>query len=87
MSFGSIEIIIYYYIIATSTDVERLFSHGGTQVTKKRHNMSFETLRSLMVLCSWFQAGLVPIEEVLEYFRTLRSRRKNDDSDEDEDED
>ncbi|THU92365.1 hypothetical protein K435DRAFT_605097, partial [Dendrothele bispora CBS 962.96] len=25
---------------ATSTDVERLFSHGGLQVTKRRHNLS-----------------------------------------------
>jgi len=75
------------YTIATSTDVERLFSHGGTQVTKRRHNLSFETLRCLMILRSWFEAGLVPIDEVLEYFRTLRSRRKgnNDDGDDEDD--
>lgn len=28
-----------------------------------------------MVLRSWFTAGLVPEAELLEYFRTLRSRR------------
>jgi hypothetical protein len=29
-----------------------------------------------MVLRSWFEAGLVPIDLVLEYFRNLKSRRK-----------
>jgi len=40
-----------------------------------------------MILRSWFEAGLVPIDEVLEYFRTLRSRRKgnNDDGDDEDD--
>lgn len=65
--------------VATSTDVECLFSHGGMQVTKRRHNLSFDTLRCLMVLCSWFEAGLVPIDRVLEYFRKLNGRRKDDD--------
>lgn len=64
---------------ATSTDVERLFSHGGLQVAKRRHNLAFETLRCLMVLRSWFTTGLVPVEKVLEYFRGLRSRRKGKD--------
>lgn len=61
---------------ATSTDVERLFSHGGLQIPKRRHNLAFDTLRCLMVLRSWFEAGLVPVEEVLEYFRNLKTRRK-----------
>ena len=60
-------------MLATSTDVERLFSHGGLQVPKRRHNLAFETLRCLMVLCSWFEAGLVPLDVVLEYFRNLKS--------------
>ncbi|THU77328.1 hypothetical protein K435DRAFT_585826, partial [Dendrothele bispora CBS 962.96] len=38
---------------AASTDVERLFSHGGCIVTKRRHNLSYSTLRCLMVLRSW----------------------------------
>lgn len=67
------------YSLATSTDVERLFSHGGAQVSKCRHSISFETIWCLMVLRSWFEAGLVPVERVLEYFRSLKSRRASDD--------
>jgi len=37
-----------------------------------------------MVLRSWFEAGLVPVERVLEYFRSLRSRRRNGDADDDD---
>lgn len=62
-------------VLATSTPVERLFSHGGMQVSKRRHNLSFETLRCLMVLRSWFAEGLVPESKVLEMIRDLRSRR------------
>ncbi|KAE9395053.1 hypothetical protein BT96DRAFT_792165, partial [Gymnopus androsaceus JB14] len=69
---------------ATSTDVECLFSHGGAQVAKHCHNLSFETLHCLMVLRLWFEAGLVPVEEVLEYFRSLKSRRGDDGMDTEE---
>lgn len=79
-------VLILIILSATSTDVERLFSHGGAQVSKCRHNLSFETLHCLMVLRSWFEAGLVPVERVLEYFRSLRSRRRNGDADDDDDE-
>ncbi|THU94622.1 hypothetical protein K435DRAFT_668100, partial [Dendrothele bispora CBS 962.96] len=67
---------------AASVDVERLFSHGGLQVTKRRHNLSFTTLRCLMVLRSWFLMDLVPIEEVVKFFREkwLRYGGKRDDS-------
>jgi hypothetical protein len=61
---------------ATSTNVERLFSHGGLQVVKHCHNLLFETIWCLIVLYSWFTAGLVPIDKVLEYFCNLRSQRK-----------
>lgn len=41
-----------------------------------------------MVLHSWFKAGLVPIDEVLEYLWSLKSRRDNEmeelDSDDDD---
>ncbi|THU95120.1 hypothetical protein K435DRAFT_798347 [Dendrothele bispora CBS 962.96] len=60
---------------ATSTDVERLFSHGGLQVTKRRHNLSYSSLRCLMVLRSWFLMGLVPDDEVIKCFREKSSRR------------
>jgi hypothetical protein len=56
-------------IVATSTDVERLFSQGGLKVTKH------ETLRCLMVLASWFKMGLVPVDEVLRHFHEKRTRR------------
>lgn len=59
---------------ATSTPVERLFSHGGQQVSKRRHNLAFETLRCLMVLHSWFAEGLIPEDKILEMFRGLKSR-------------
>lgn len=66
---------------ATSTPVELLFSHGGMQVTKHCHNLSFETLRCLMVLRSWFVEGLIPEAKVMEMFRNLKSRRADDEDD------
>lgn len=62
--------------VATSTSVERLFSHGGTQVSKCHHRLDFKTLRCLMVLRSWFKEGLVPESKVLEMLRDLRNRRR-----------
>ncbi|KAF9060056.1 hypothetical protein BDP27DRAFT_1430502 [Rhodocollybia butyracea] len=66
----------YLTALATSTHVEHLFSHGGGQVTERRHNLSFQSLRCLMVLHSWLQAGLVPEDEVLDYFRGLKTRHR-----------
>lgn len=65
----------FILFLATSTPVERLFSHGGLQVTKRRHSIAFETLRCLMVLRSWFLEGMIPEDKVMEMFRNLRSRR------------
>lgn len=69
--------------------MEHLFSHGGSQVGKQRHNLTFSaTLCYLMVLHLWFKAGLIPVDETLEYFHTLRNRRQaysGDASDENDD--
>ncbi|KAF5328028.1 hypothetical protein D9758_018770, partial [Tetrapyrgos nigripes] len=78
---------------AASTDVERLFSGGGLLVTDRRHNLSFPTMQAAMCLNSWFDAGLVPEEEVVKMFNQLSSRRRvkdlessDEDSSSDEDE-
>jgi hypothetical protein len=51
--------------------------------------MHFPTMQAGMCLDSWFTADLVPVEEVVKYFKQLNSRRKvknlkqDDDSDTD----
>ncbi|THU93763.1 hypothetical protein K435DRAFT_669634, partial [Dendrothele bispora CBS 962.96] len=72
---------------ATSTDAERLFSDGSLLVTKRRHNMGYETMRAAMALNSLFKVGLVPEDEVVKMFKDLNSRRKVKNLKEDEDSD
>ena len=62
---------------ATSVAVERAFSHGSLTVTARRHNLSDESVRSNVVLNSWFSQehlGLVPEGEAVEMFRNKKSR-------------
>ena len=40
-------------LTATSTDVERAFSHGGPTVSKMRHSLSDESTRAASVLGAW----------------------------------
>ncbi|KAK0430083.1 uncharacterized protein EV420DRAFT_1657773 [Desarmillaria tabescens] len=62
----------------TSTDVEQLFSHGGLNVTKHRHNLSAESTIDQTVLNSWFKhPGLVPQDLVSAYFNDKHKRPNN----------
>ena len=40
-------------LTATSTDVERAFSHGGLTVSKMRHSLSDESMQAASVLGAW----------------------------------
>ncbi len=52
-----------------STDVERLFSHGGLNVTKRWHTLSTKSTIDHMVLNSWVKCpGLVDEDELTEFF-------------------
>ncbi|SJL18951.1 uncharacterized protein ARMOST_22554 [Armillaria ostoyae] len=54
---------------ATSTDVEHLFSHGGLNMTKHRHNLSAESTIDQTVLNSWTKcSGLLPEDEIMQFF-------------------
>ncbi len=68
---------------ATSTDVERLFSHSGLVVSKRRHNLTAEHIRQSTILGNWLSVGVVPVAEVC---RTLDKRygKKADDGSESE---
>ena len=46
-------------IIATSVDVERVFSRARRMATWERNRLSPQSMRALMCLGYWFDAGLV----------------------------
>ncbi len=61
-----------------STDVERLFSHGGLILTKRHHNLSAESTIAQMVLNSWIKyPGLVDDDELTEFFNNKSKRPNN----------
>lgn len=62
---------------ASSTDTERDFSVGGLMVSKHRHNLSYESLRYLMTLNSWFKQGLVPETDCIQMFNEILKRPGN----------
>ncbi|KAF5359897.1 hypothetical protein D9757_015143 [Collybiopsis confluens] len=49
---------------ATSTDVERLFSHAGLVVSKRRYNLTPDSIRQSVVLGNWLACGVVPYAEI-----------------------
>jgi hypothetical protein len=52
-------------VLATSIDVERLFSRGRLIVTHTRSRLSAQTTRALLCLGAWSLLGLVKTEDVL----------------------
>lgn len=50
--------------LATSTDVERLFSRGRLILSHTRSRLSTESTRALLCLGSWSLAGLVKDSDV-----------------------
>ncbi|TDL14358.1 hypothetical protein BD410DRAFT_734234, partial [Rickenella mellea] len=60
---------------ASSTNVERAFSHGGLTVSKHRHALSDESMRAATVLSSWADVdGLIPEGQIVDHFREKNSR-------------
>ncbi|THH18736.1 hypothetical protein EUX98_g8907 [Antrodiella citrinella] len=62
---------------ASSTDVERAFSRGSLTVTKRRHALNDESVRSAAVIGSW--AGLknaIPEVEIVKMFSDKSKRAK-----------
>lgn len=53
-------------ITATSTDVERVFSHGRVLITYLRNRLTPESMRALFCLGAWLRAGLVDREDLQE---------------------
>jgi len=63
---------------ATSTDVERAFSHGGRTVSKTRHALSDESVRSATILGSWCTlSGAIPSKELVMTFNKKSKRPKH----------
>jgi hypothetical protein len=46
-------------------DVERFFSRGRLNITQMRHSLAPETIRALMLLYSYHDAGMIPEEAEL----------------------
>ncbi len=55
--------------VAASTDVERVFSHGGLVINKQRHNLLAESTRANVILNSWGKVdGLIPKKILVKRF-------------------
>lgn len=62
-------------IPATSTDVERAFSHGGLTVSKMRHSLSDKSVRAATVVGSWAGLpGAIPSSEITTIFNDKSKR-------------
>ena len=60
-------------------DAERAFSLGGLTVSKRRHSLGDESIRSATVLASWARAGissLLPETELVNHIKD-KARRPN----------
>lgn len=70
---------------ATSTEVERLFSHGGLVVTKRRHNLTAKSVRERMILQNRFGIeGLVPRKSITKHLNGKSSKGEEEDDEEEE---
>ncbi len=65
--------------LATSTDVEQMFSVAGLMVTKHCFNRSDESVCACVMLKDWFKSGLVPIEQVIRIFNEKAARKGKSD--------
>ena len=60
---------------ASSTDVERAFSHGGLTVSKRRHALSDKSVRAATVLSSWVKIpGIVADDACIKLFNEKSKR-------------
>lgn len=61
--------------VATSTDAERAFSRGHLTVSRLRHSLNEESVRTSTVLGSWANIpGLVPEEDIVEFIKSSSRR-------------
>src|SRR5882724_7576650 len=67
----------HHTILATSTDVEWAFLHGGLTVFKMCHTLSDESTRAAIVLSSWCDfLPAIPCDEIIATFRDKIKRPK-----------
>ena len=67
--------------LASSTNVERAFSHGGLTVSKMWHSLSDQSVRAATVLGSWSHISqLIPHDEFITVFKE-KSRRSRGEKD------
>lgn len=52
--------------IGTSTDVERVFSHGRKLIADDRGRLSAESVRALMCIGAWKRAGLLHRKDLMD---------------------
>jgi hypothetical protein len=65
------------FYLASSTDVERAFSKGGLTISRFRHALSDDSVRSSTVLGSWTELdGAIPKARILELFGDKGTRPK-----------
>ena len=67
-------------MVASSVYAERAFSCGGLTVSKRRHSLGDESVRSATVLASWARAGidtLLPEAQLLDHIREKPKRPRN----------
>ncbi len=63
---------------ATSTDVERLFSHSGLVVAKRRHNLTADNIRQSTTLGNWLSVGIVPTGAIAKVLNTTYGKKVDD---------
>jgi hypothetical protein len=70
--------LVFIFLSATSTDVERAFSRGVLTVSKMRHSLSDESTRAASVLGSWWHhlPDAIPVNDIIAEFKEKSKRPK-----------
>jgi hypothetical protein len=64
--------------LATSVDVERVFSYGGLLVSYIRNRLSAQTTRALLCLGQWSLLGFIHDNDVLKVTQLPEGPRRDD---------
>ena len=80
-SFLVISLIVFVFIVATSTAVERVFSQGRQLLSFTRNRLAAQSIRSFLCLGSWGRHDLIIYDDVVAAVNGNSKRKKKMETD------
>lgn len=62
----SVKSLMSVYLVASSVDIERIWSCGRTLLPHNRNRLSMASIRALLCLGEWSRKGLVNRDDLIE---------------------